>query len=454
MNNNLEKISIIEKEKLSDEFYFQSLLEQGYSKGFFTDSDIERLQYECLSLLANKVERFNAGDSSSIRVEKARDIMISNMLTIGLWLKSYRNPDDAITAIQNEQIAALYQKGRKRIDTLISVTKAIHAKLINQLVDTKNVFYHATIVDGIKGFFKLYYPDFGAHEIHITADYPTHTAIPKLAGIEFIHAYLNALYYENQFCFNFSSGDIHHLLSGYEEDYQELLINIYEQVLTAAIGCVLAGTDARGLDLSENGAIYLSRLFAGKTKIEILVAIQNATHELKRAFSLSHGLELYVQRSLPLIAEKIEIAIREQSLNRVFYAPSYPEHKPKLFFPFGDKMDNEQYRKVVDEITQCRFMKDKIAIIKERIHSLADLEDVLLDADLANKEIQAVLRELSLPEIAALSKKYMIMTEAETVEFREREQVLRECLNDFVSTLQQEQRELLVKTSDAMERLG
>lgn len=451
MNNNLEKISIIEKEKLSSEFYFQSLLEQGYSKGLFTDSDIERLQYECLAFPAHKVERFNAGDSSSIRVEKAQNIMTSNMFTIGLWLKTYKNPDDAITAIQNEQIAELYQKGRKRIDVMVAATNAIHSKILQQLVDTKNIFYHATIVDGIKGFFKLYYPDFGAHEIHITADYPVYNTMPKLAGIEFIHAYLNAIYYENQFCLNFSPDDIHHLLFGYEEDYQELLINIYEPVLTAAIGCVLAGTDAHMLDISGDEVVYLNRFFVGKTKIEILSVIQNATHELKRIFNFPHELELYIQKSLSFIAEKIEIAMREQSLDHVFYTPSYPEHKPKLYFSFGEKMDNEQYRKVINEIIQCRFLNDKITIIKGEIHSLADFEDVLLDAYLTGDEIHSVLCVLGLPEIAALAKKYSFNSDIEAIELREQEQLLRKCLHDFISALPQKQREFIANAIKAIE---
>ena len=447
MNNNLERISIIEKEKLNSEFYFQSLIEQGYSKGLFTDSDIERLQFECLSFLAHQVERYNAGDSSSIRVEKAQDIMASNMFTIGVLLKTYQYPDDAITAIQNEQIAELYQKGRKRIDTMVAATKAIHTKVLQNLADTKNVFYNATIIDGIKGFFKLYYPDYGAHEIHITADYPIYNRLPKLAGIEFIHAYLNAICHENQFCLYFSSADIHHLLCGYEEDYQELLINIYEPVLTAAIGCVLAGTDTHGLDISENGATYLYSLFSGKTKTEIFFVIQNAAHELSRIFRFSHVLEMYIQKSLPIIADKIEIAMREQSLDHVFYTPGYPEHRPKLYFSFGDKMDNEQYRKVIKEIMQCRFMQDKIAIIKNQVHSLADLEDILLDADLSREEIKVILHELSLPEIAALLKKYSIMTDIGAIEYREQEQLIRECLNDYISALPQEQREVLLNLS-------
>ena len=451
MNNNLEKINVIEKEKLSGEFYFQSLIDQGYSKGLFTDSDIERLQYESIAFLAHKVERFNAGDSSSIRVEKAQEIMASNMFTVGLWLKTYENPDDAITAIRNGIYAELYQKGRKRIDTMVRAARTIHSKILEQLVDTKNVYYRATIEGGIKGFFKLYYPDFGANEIHITADYPIYNTMPKLAGIEFIHAYLSALYYENQFCLNFSPSDIHHLLCGYEEDYQELLINIYEQVLTAAIGCVLAETDAHMLDISEDEAVFLNRFFTGKTRDEIFAAIQNAAYELKRIFNIPHELESYIQKSLSLVVDKIVIATREQSLDHVFYIPGYPEHKPKLYFSFGDKMDNEQYRKVISEIMQSSLLQDKITIIKNHIHSLADVEDILLDAELTREEISAILHELNLTEIAALSKKYSIISETEMIEYREQEQVLRECLRDYISALPQVKRDLFDKTIEAIE---
>ena len=451
MTNSLDIIRIIEEEKLNGEQYFQSLLEQGCSKGLFSDSDIERMQYDCLALLAHKVELYNTGDSSSIQVEKAQEIMSSIMFTIGLWLKTYQTPDAAITAIENEQIEELYQKGRKRIDALLAATKTVHTELLHQLLDTKNVFYNATIVDGIKGFFKLYSPDISAHEIHITADYPIHNNMPKFAGIEFIHAYLNVIYLENQLCLCFSIDDIHHLLCGYQEDYQELLINIYEHVLTAAIGCILTGTDAHTLNISEDGIKCLSRMFVGKTKTEILTAIQDAAHELKHIFGFSQDLYLYVQRSLSHIANNIEIAVRNHTLDHVFYAPFYPELKPKMLVKTSEMMDNEQYRQVVNEIMQCRFIKDKIAIIKEQIHSFTDLDDVLLDADLTRKETTAILHELSLVEIAAFSNKYSIMSEIVAIVFREQEQIVRECLSDYVSELSQEQRELLVKTSEVIE---
>lgn len=451
MSNELKKISIIDKKKLDDENYFKSLLEHGHSKGVFTEGDIERLQYECLELLARNIERFNSGDSSSIRIENAQGIMNSNLFTIGLWLKSYQTPDDAAAALKSEHIAEIYQKGRRRIDEMLSASKLIHSKLLSQLVDTKNVFYHATIADGITGFFKLYYPDFGAHEIHITADYPTFNPAPRLVGIEFIKSYLEALFCENKFCLNFDPDDIHHLLCGYEENYQDLLMNIYEPVLTMSIGCILAGTDVYKLDMKKDGITHISSLFSGKSRSDIFSIIQNAVSELNRLFSFSSALKQYLQSSILQISDKIAIAVRENTLGRIFTTPDYPERKPRLYFSYGAKMENKQYRKVLTEIMQCRFLPDKIAIIREQINSLADLEDVLLDAFSAHDEIRTVLEELSMPEIAALAKKYMLWREMDTSALREQEQVLRRCLNELISALPHMQQELIINTSKILE---
>ena len=451
MNHSLDKIPVIDIAKLDGERYFQSLLEEAQYKGLLANSEVERLQYECLTLLADKTERYNAGDSSSIRVEKAQDIMVSILFTIGLWLKTYPNPDDAVSALRQNAINEIYQKGRKRIGTLLATTKAIHTKLRSQLIDTQNSFYRDTLVNGILGFFKLYDPDYAAQEIHITADYPLFNPLPKLAGIEFIKAYVEAAYLENQFCAYFSAEDIHHLLCGYAEDYPRLLINIYEPVLTAAVGCILAGSDYSRLDVTQPGADFLYRTFSGRSKNEILESITKAVNELTRRLKFPQQLTRYIQNSLPLLAGSIETSAKEHLLNRVFFTPSYPENKPKIIFSAGTKMDDERYRKIIAEISSCRHFQDKLAMIKRSVHSLIDLEDVLLDAELTGEEIQSVLRELSFPEITALYQKYQPMFDREVFELREPEQLLRVSLQNYISALPKAQQNIIEQASQAME---
>ena len=303
MGNSLEKIRVLDKALLSGENYFQSLLEQAQSKGLIGGSDIERVQFDCVNLLAGKVEHFNSGDSSSIRIETAQNIMASILFTIGLWLKTYSAPDDALAALLNDPVKELWQKGRKRIDTMVSVTKALHSKLLHQLVDTRNVFYRSTLEDGIRGFFKLYDPEYSAHEIHITADYPLLNPIPELAGIEFIKTYVEGAYYENQFCAYFSAENIHQILYSYEKGYSELLINIYEPVLLAAIGRVIAGSNEHRTDVAGGRAAFQRQQFSKMAEEETLAAVQKAAAKLSEHFRFSNGLSRYVQNSLPIIVK-------------------------------------------------------------------------------------------------------------------------------------------------------
>ena len=439
----IEKTGKIKRETLSSAHYFQSLLEQAYMSGMLSDIQIEKIQFDCLSLLEKQTERYNSGDSGSVRVEVAQNLLASIMFTIGVWLKTYPSPDEAVAAMQKEGMYVLCQNGRGRIDRLIKSAKMIHSAITGNLAQTENVFYRSTIVDGIKGFFKLYYPEFAAQEIHITADYPVHHLMERLLGIEFIKKYLECIYYENLFCAQFPAEHVHHLLYGYDEHYDQLLFNIYEPVLSAAIGCILSGGDVHRLEMAPSSIRILSDLFRGQTRIEIEEILMEGVDQLCALLGLSKSLKRYLNGSLPQIAAVIENAVLLQTLDRVFILPKYPENNMKLIFYFGEKMDDEKYRKVLEEIMQCRYLTDKIALIKSEIHSLADLEDILLDAELCEEEILGILSELNPAEIAALVKKHHVTSALDRYGLRESQIALCECLQKFLAALPAKQQDLM-----------
>lgn len=447
----IEKISKIKREALRGENYFESLLEQAYRSGLLSDKELERIQVDCLSLLAQKVEQYNNGDSSSIRVEAAQSLMTSILFTAGLCLKAYPCPDDAVAELQNSNLASLYQKGREDVDRLIQSSKILHTSIIGQLMETENVFYSSTVVDGIKGFFKLYSPEFTAHEIHITADYPVHHRMEPLAGIEFIQKYLECIYCENLFCAQFSKADLHHCLCGYSEDYEQLLFNIYEPVLTAALGCILAGRNVYRLALTSEDIQELKTLFYGKKRDEIAKVLAEALDSLVESMGLRDSLKDYLVASLPQMAASIENALQFKTLDRVFIVPRYPENKETVTVSFGVKMDNEAYRKVLEETMQCRYLADKKALIKTQIKSLADLEDILLDAGLCEEEILNLLGELNPVELAALVKKHLVSSELEPEGIRESERVLCDCLKIFLAALPQQQQDFMRQMVERVE---
>ncbi len=331
----IEKTSKIKAGLLDSEHYFQSLLEQAYMSGILPDKQLEKIQFDCLTLLAGQTERYNSGDGSSIRIEAAQGLMASIMFTIGVWLKTCSSPGEALQAVQKDGIYALYQKGRERIGLLIGSTKILHCAIMDNLADIETEFYRSTIVDAIKGFFKLYNPEFAAQEIHITADYPVHHRMEGLLGIEFIRRYLECIYYENLFCSRFSAKDMHNLLCGYDEHYQQLPFNVYEVALSAAIGCVLSGGDARRLVIAPRSMNILNGMFCGKNRVGIERILVTALGRLSVHLGLPGPLKSYLDGSLPQIAAAIENAVMFKTLDHVFVQPKYPQNDPKTIFPFG-----------------------------------------------------------------------------------------------------------------------
>lgn len=438
----IERIGLIDKSKLSKEFYFNSLMEEACRLNMLTDSDIERIQFECIELLSYKVERYNMGDSSSIPIETAESIMKSNLYTIGLSLKTFLCPDDAVKAIKENSIRSLYDSGRKNIDTKLKALKLLHELIIKNVIHIENYTYSSTVIDAIKGFFKIYNPDYASDEIHITADYPTYIPITDLKGIEFIQKYLEYIYCENTFCGFFPSDNIHHLLCGYDENYADLIFNIFEHVLATAIGCKLLNIDAVSLNVTENQMQYLYHILLSKSED----IIYKAYNELKDELHISDTLmEQYIERSLPSIASKILSAAKMGTLHTVVLMQKYPELMQKCYFSFGERMEDEKYRLIIDDILKCRFLSDKIAIIKDKIHSLADFEDLLLDAELEDDEIMEMLGILEISEISALAKRHPTADGIKAIDLSEEEKRLSQCIDCYVRSLPLEKQEWIAK---------
>lgn len=447
----IEKIGKIKSETLSEEHYFQSLLEGAYGAGLLSETELEKMQLDCLVILSKKTERFNGGDSSSIPIERAQDILASVIFTVGVALKTHSNADDAVSALLSLGVETVYEMGRKRIDRLVTQAKMQYKLLVGHLLKTGNTFYSSTITEGIGGFFKLYDPDFAAHEIHITADYPVYNSTNRLLGIEFIKKYLEQLYYENLFCTFFSVEEIHHLLLGYDKSYENLLFSIYEVVLAASLGCVVSGSNTAKVEITAEKLAFLYNRFKGKSRDEICEILGNALLKLGEILGFSENLTDYAENSLSRLGEAVEMGIKAGSLEGIFILPQYTGDRPKLIIPHEARMEDELYRRVLDMFIATELISDKIRIIKSHIHSVDDLEDLLLDAEPSAHEMGAILKSLSPAQIVVLIKKYKPLYEIGFNEFRDSERALCKGLIEFSAALNEGQRQTLEKAVDALD---
>lgn len=402
----LDVVHQISSDKLNDQYYFQSLIEQAGLCGMVSDMEMTKLQADLLEILAEQTDKWCRGESSSIPSEKAQEIMNSIVFVIGMNLKSYETPGQAVELLKAESLKQIFEGGLKLVKRKMLICRHIQSRIMHNIFDTSNVYYQSTIKDGINGFYKLYRPQFGAHEIHITADYPVYMGRPQLNGIEFIEQYLRCIEVENEFCKYFAPKDVHHLLCGLTQDYRSVPMNIFEYVLLCALGLVLLNRNPHRLDLSRKDVESLYFLFSNKSDEEIKIYLEKSVIILEQHDLLSQAIRQYIEINLQKLVFTISNAVKTETLDKVFLVPSYPEQQMKISFDYGEQMDNRKYQKLVDKILWTDSSEEKIRIILNEVHSLADLLDILSDTELYEEEYDLLVNTLPLSVFAILLSRF------------------------------------------------
>lgn len=316
---NIEKYSKIKREWLSQEFYFQSLLQEAYNQADLNDGEIENIQMQCLSLLADSTQRYNKGQSSSIRVEAAQVIMASNFYTIGLYLKSLPDIPSALDDLRKESIVNLYEQGRRLIKQKLHVARYLYLSVIKTKIQTNNYTYNASIDDGIKSFFQNYSADYEAHEIPAFIDYQLANPVAGWAGVEYMIHYLHNLHMENLFCARFDNAVIQDLMQGYHTGFKDLLVNIFEQVLQNALGRAVLDKEILPLSLEPSDIRELKNTLQNRSKDSIYSLLQTAADIVIHTLSITNeSFKPYVYATLPEIAARIYSATDNDALQAIF----------------------------------------------------------------------------------------------------------------------------------------
>ena len=315
MCKNIEKISKIKRNELDDIEYFESLIKTAHDLQMLEISEIENIQSQLLELLKIKVEKYNLLESTSIEIEKAKTIMESNMYTIGIYLKTFM-PDDALEKLKKERIISMYEAGRKIINKKVTISKILYKEVLKSTLLIANETYLDTIIKGIKGFFKIYEPDYNAKDKKITADYPLYNSlIGKLEGIEFIEEYLKSLKIENEYLSKYDAFNINELLYNYREDYTILIENIFKIVLRQNIGQILAGEEVDTLNISRDGVDKIYLKLNNMTKNEIYDKIKEAICRLEIK---SEEAKEYIEKGLEELQFEIYNSYKLNNLDKVF----------------------------------------------------------------------------------------------------------------------------------------
>ncbi len=363
----------------SNNNYLALISNQALQDGILSDDDVLDIQMKLFSLLAKRTHRYTMDDSSSVPIEIAEDLYQSICFSISLFLKQTGN---SILFLKDTEPGQLLKLAWTEIELQIKEGK----KLLKLVRSTSQKIDNKSYIDTLKeigNFFKDYDYRFYAHEIQCDIDYQLcHPLNKELQGIEYINEYLRSLLIENEFCSHFDKGIIVALLRSYCPDYKDLLINLYEPVAVNAFALALLHEDIFALDITDFHRDKLLRCFNMWSRQHAEIELRKAASQICSSLQIKDTAKIeYLKNTALHIYPRVAAALPSKCLDKIFLSLSYklPDKIHSVSFFDKKQMDDEELIKLIDEINNCNSVFDKIALLKEKVHSLQDLVEVLSD---------------------------------------------------------------------------
>lgn len=398
----IQRSNIISEDRLDQGFYFQSLFLEACNKHLLTDLQIERIQMELVDLMAKEVERFTNDESSSVRIEKAQEILQSITYNIGVYLKSVEVMDEKIKLLISEKISVLFYKGMDTVASIMKNAKEMLQDLQASSLRLNNISYQDTVPHGILKFFHDYNIEFGAHDAPGDIDYQLFNTITELLGVEYIHEYLHWLTLENNLLKHFTDDNINRLLQGFDKDSEHLLINIYELVLTNVLGCELLGQKITQLNITDMERKLLKKSLEKHSKEQLQNMFTHSLERIGEELKLEAETMVYSKIATLQIADRVYHNLITDTLDKVFL--SFKDQTENIdFFEDGKSMEDEKLREIIDRLSECKDSIEKVILIKETVQSLSDLIEIL-DVSIFGDEYESVFELFSDNEISYLKK--------------------------------------------------
>ncbi|MGL5414844.1 MAG: DUF6179 domain-containing protein [Clostridium sp.] len=329
------------------------------------NDDIELIKIRLLELLGKRIEQYTMGDSSSVPVEVGEELLKSICFSLKREIKDFRK----ILII--DDLEEELQKSWKGFEKDIEEGKKLLQNIIEEDLGVENQSYEDTLIEIALGFKKYDYK-FLAQEITCSIDYQLANPIAEeLLGIEYINKYLESLLIENKFCNKFQKEKVALLLESYCEDYRGLLINIFEPVLTNAIGLMILNEDLFMLEVTEFQRRKLLEIFKNSNIRKIMLNVAE-----KICMYLKVEEKEYVIKTTWNIVYRVQEGVRNNNLEQVFLSFE-KENLEEDFFIDNEKMEDEKLREIIEEINNCKCVDDKLIIVRDEIRSLEDFIEIL-----------------------------------------------------------------------------
>ncbi|OOM81860.1 hypothetical protein CLPUN_07220 [Clostridium puniceum] len=406
MDKFIEKNNYIRLDQLNEQNFFKEILIKCHEKNLLETSFLEKLNYERLDILKTQLTYYTKDCSSSVMVEIAENILDCIDYTIGIYLKAFKDIDFLLRDLKQTKLFNIFINGQDLIKEKIFEGRKLLSEIQNNKLKVSNFSYNDTIDYGIPLFFKEYEYFYSAHETPGSIDYQLFATELNNIGIEYINDYLKILNLENNFCNNFNIDDINELLKGYDKHCDELLINIFELILINSLGSIICDKDVTILNISALDREQIKSKLSNLSFEELLAELFNYSKKCCLILNIKDSeLIKYIKKSIIKIAPLIKESLALNKLETMFISFNLNNnHDGITSYIDGKKSSNTYFRHLIKKIMACPVSMDKVQLIKNNIHSLEDLIDILEADCLYGNEFYDLFKSLSQLEIALLLK--------------------------------------------------
>lgn len=416
--------------------YTVNVLKWGYLNKKFSESFILSVQQDIGSLLKEKIKKYCKGLSTSVTVEVGEQLLEAIYYTIDANFANNFNMEEAIDLFKRNSIGDLYKEGEAKLKDLFENIKELYKRVCENKYNTELIAYNDTLDEFGKSF-DTYDIEFNPQDIDASVDYPLIFGDLDKRGIYYVKDYLEVIDIENRFCNIFDNEEVETLLDinakRYKLNYRDLLTNVFEIVINNTILSIIVDDDF------EDFYIYREEINYLKNNLNIENVEQKVNESVEKMISLLNikdsELLKYVNLYKYRFVDQLKLAINQNNLESMaVICDEYLEISKDLnknkFIIDQNILSDEELRKILEEIEEESDLNKKVEIIKTKINSFEDFNDILKADCFYGEEYNLLFDSLDEVELCLLVR-VMFYEEIEMGKFNLLKEIFKDATYDY-----------------------
>lgn len=280
----------------------------------FTEAQVAAIQSQLWELLQRQVQRYTMGESGSIPVETAEELLRGLSYLLREGVRSVANGQGMLLEGALDQ---LVQRGLEQVEQQVQEALRRYQIIRSRPPVVTNRAYRDT-VNHIQSFFHTYDPRFLPHMVPCAIDYQLFLPVSEgLSGVGYLNQYLTHLAVENRVLSCFDRGIAQDVLNAACVDYEDLHINLYEPVFQNALGRCLLRQDVSLLSITPGEREQLDEQLSPLSLAALGNTVEQGALELADLLRMPE-LAAYLRRSAWELLPRLQVALEHHSLEGVF----------------------------------------------------------------------------------------------------------------------------------------